>query len=234
MYGTYHKTSDTETERTDGSDQKPVDGDNTGDNSGKSYDETTPPNQTPVENVKPPINTQAEKREMADQVTIHPFVYRGNASTLGQRFEEWLELFDLANSILGYKDEKLKAFFILKLGDELRAIYRANKNPSKDSYTEIRTMLTTHLKPKTVLFTEVMVFRRAQRQEGESANEFATRLRSMARNCEFGEWVEREILQQFIVGIWRSDIYSRLVGWGPSRTTTLTASTKGLRGTTVS
>ena len=120
---------------------------------------------------------------MADQITIHPFVYRGNALTLGQGFEEWLELFDLANSILGYKDEKLKAL----LGDELQAIYRANKNPSKDSYTKIRTMLTTHLKPKTVLFTKVMVFRRAQRQEGESANEFATRLRSMARNCVFVE-----------------------------------------------
>ena len=66
---------------------------------------------------------------MADQVTIHPFVYRGNASTLGQRFEEWLELFDLAYSILGYKDEKLKAFFVLKQNDELQAIYRAKKKP---------------------------------------------------------------------------------------------------------
>ena len=66
-------------------------------------------------------------------------------------------------------------------------------------------MLTVHLKPNRVVFTEVMVFRRAKCFEGESATEFATRLRGLAKYCEFKD-VDTEILQQFIVGIDRPEV----------------------------
>ena len=29
---------------------------------------------------------------MSKQISIKPFIYRGNPVTLGQRFEEWLEI----------------------------------------------------------------------------------------------------------------------------------------------
>jgi hypothetical protein len=71
-------------------------------------------------------------------------------------------------------------------------------------------MLTAHLKPNRVVFTEVMVFRRAKRFDGESATEFATRLRGLAKYCEFKE-IDTEILQQFIVGIDRPEVERKCV-----------------------
>ena len=61
-------------------------------------------------------------------------------------------------------------------------------------------MLSAHVKPKRCEFTVVCIFRRAHRLEGETANEFAIRLRSLAAHCNFTER-EIEILRQFVIGI---------------------------------
>jgi hypothetical protein len=122
---------------------------------------------------------------MSEKTSLEKFVYKGNSVTLSPRFENWLELFDLA---------------VLLNGGTKR----------KDDYNTIRAMLTAHLKPNRVVFTEVMVFRRAKRFEGESATEFATRLRGLAKYCEFKD-IDTEILQQFIVGIDRPEVERKCV-----------------------
>ena len=66
-------------------------------------------------------------------------------------------------------------------------------------------MLVAHLKPKTVVYTEVCVLRRAMRFEGENASDYAMRLRGLAKHCEFKD-VDREILEQFIIGTKRPDV----------------------------
>ncbi len=56
-----------------------------------------------------------------------------------------------------------------------------------------------------------MIFRRASRHEGETANEFAIRFRQLAKNCQFKE-LEAEILQQFVVAnIGRHDVERKCV-----------------------
>ena len=74
------------------------------------------------------------------------------------------------------------------------------KNDKKDKYKEVRTMLSDHVKPKRCEFTEVCVFRRAHRLEGETASEFAMRLRSLAAHCNYTE-LEKGILRQFVIGL---------------------------------
>ena len=146
-----------------------------------------------------------------EKVPLSKFVYRGSIATLGQRFEDWLELFDLylvANKI---HDDLRKAHFLLSIGEELLEVYRSKRKTDKtDTYTEIRTMLEAHLKPKTVVFTEVMILRRAARYEGETANEFAIRLRHLSKHCQFKE-LEAEILQQFVAGIGKHDVERKCV-----------------------
>lgn len=88
---------------------------------------------------------------MTEKATLTKFVYGRNQSTLGQRFEDWLELFDLALGINGIKEEHHKAYFLLNIGEELLDIYRSKKkSDSTDTYKEVREMLTAHLKPETV------------------------------------------------------------------------------------
>ena len=67
-------------------------------------------------------------------------------------------------------------------------------------------MLQKHLTSKTVVFTEVSVFRRTTRLEDETIQEYAIRLRSLAKNCDFGDRTEKEILQQFIMTVGNMEI----------------------------
>ena len=67
-------------------------------------------------------------------------------------------------------------------------------------------MLQKHLKSKTVVFTEVSVFRRTTRLQDETIQEYAIRLRNLAKNCDYGDRTEKEILQQFIMTVGNSEI----------------------------
>ena len=70
-------------------------------------------------------------------------------------------------------------------------------------------MLSDHVKPKRCEFTEVCVFRRAHRLEGETASEFAMRLRSLAAYCNYTQ-PEKEILRQFVIGIRLPEVERKL------------------------
>ena len=137
-----------------------------------------------------------------DKVQLQKFSYRGTTSTLGQRFSDWLEMFDLAVAANGIKVEQMKAYFLMNIGEDLLDIYRSKRKDEKMAYEDIRNMLVDHIKPKTVVFTERAIFRRAKRHEGEPVNDFATRLRILARYCGYKDaQLEEEILQQFVSGI---------------------------------
>ncbi len=65
------------------------------------------------------------------------------------------------------EDAHKKGCLILNMGEELQDVYRSKKKEDvSDTYAEVHKMLTI-----TSVFTEVMVFRRAMRQQDESANE---------------------------------------------------------------
>jgi hypothetical protein len=66
----------------------------------------------------------------------------------------------------------------------------ANKTAEEKKEAIFLKMLVAHVKPNTVEFTEVMVFRQASRHERETASEFA-------KNCQFKE-LKAEILQLFV------------------------------------
>ena len=57
----------------------------------------------------------------ANQLSVRTFVYRGNAGTLGQRFEEWLELFELTIVLSGITTKEK----LLNKGDELLTVFRS-------------------------------------------------------------------------------------------------------------
>jgi hypothetical protein len=166
-----------------------------------SRDGQTPPPQDPplVENSSSSSSGEIDEME---KIHVQNFCYRGNPSTLGQRFSDWLELFDLGSEANGIKDGQQKAYFLTKVGEELLDVYRSKRKDENMLYADIRKMLVEHTKPKTVVFTERAIFRRARRHEGESANDFATRLRTLARYCGYKDTqLEEEILQQFVSGI---------------------------------
>ena len=170
-----------------------------------SIESQTPPPQDPPLNRDSSSSSSSSSSSETDEmekVQLQKFCYRGNPATLGQRFSDWLEMFDLASEANGMRDGQQKAYFLMKVGEELFDVYRSKRKDEKMPYDDIRKMLVEHTKPKTVVFTERAIFRRAKRQESESVIDFATRLRSLARYCGHKDTqLEEEILQQCVSGI---------------------------------
>ena len=64
---------------------------------------------------------------MSEKTSLEKFIYKVNQATLGQRFENWLELFDLAVSLNGVKEEQHKGYLLLNIEEELLEIYGLNE-----------------------------------------------------------------------------------------------------------
>lgn len=82
-------------------------------------------------------------------------MYWGDSSTLGSRWLNWVELFDLYVTANGLtKEEQIKATFLSLIGDEAFQIHKAN---SKDGATlaEIKKIMEKALVTKRSEYTEI-------------------------------------------------------------------------------
>ena len=57
---------------------------------------------------QPPPTAEKSSEEMSERPGLETLVYKGNPATLGPRFENGLELFDLAVFLNGVKDGQRK------------------------------------------------------------------------------------------------------------------------------
>jgi hypothetical protein len=65
-------------------------------------------------------------------------------TTLGQRFEEWLEMFDMAAKVDAVKAENTKKYLLLNIGGELMGVVRAIRKDLTEIYEDTRKLLTKH------------------------------------------------------------------------------------------
>jgi hypothetical protein len=74
-------------------------------------------------------------------------------------------------------------------------------------------MLVAHVKPNTVVFTEVIGFStsvKIRRGNGKQTDSPTAFLRQLAKNCQF-KALEAEIPQQFVANIGRHDVERKCV-----------------------
>jgi hypothetical protein len=174
---------------------------------GEQNDEKKSSRQVAVVNVAFSTQNRARRRDSArsrimDDISLEQFVYGGDQSTLGARWSAWLERFKLFLTATNLTDnERIKSTFLLKIGPEVYEIYKTLKKANNtDTMNELYTKLTTHLNPSRSKLTERCIFRSSSRRQDESVDEYAMRLRQLALNCKFGEQLEDNILEQFVVG----------------------------------
>mgnify|MGYP001951249056 CR=1 FL=1 len=107
-----------------------------------------------------------------------------------------LELYFLASGITDQSRQKALLLYIG--GAELREIH-STLNDTNDSFTEAKKLFDTYFLPKKNLTFERSKFRAAVQLQGESAQAFVTRLRSLAKSCEFDQYsTNSAIIDQFI------------------------------------
>ncbi|KAJ8037230.1 hypothetical protein HOLleu_17995 [Holothuria leucospilota] len=120
-------------------------------------------------------------------------------ASIGMRLEKWLlrlENFFIAFDI---KDEARKRAMLFHFGGEsVTEIFQTfnNTGDSKD-YNTAKTKLTEYFQPKQNTEYAIFKFRQAKQGENEMLYMFATRLRQLAKYCQFVD-VDKEIKSQII------------------------------------
>jgi len=122
-----------------------------------------------------------------------------NPASMASKWEAWrdnMEMYFLATGIDCPKRQK--ALLLYLAGEDLRATH-ATLNDTGESYTVTRALLDKHFLPKKNLTFERSQFRAAQQKSDESSLSFITRLRQLAKSCEFSNYSpESAIIDQFI------------------------------------
>ncbi len=94
---------------------------------------------------------------------------------------------------------------MLLIGEEAEQVYKTKRKTGDESKT-IEDILTALFVTKKSENTEVVVFRRALRNAGESVNDYAMRLGVLSTHCKFGAALKKEIERQFVVGCGIEDV----------------------------
>ena len=94
----------------------------------------------------------------------------------------------------------MKAILLHVMGKEAREIYYASAKDG-DDYKAVKKVLQQHFKPLKNIDYQKFVLNGMVREESESMDDFASRLRAQATICElFGGDAEAEIRERLIYG----------------------------------
>ena len=85
---------------------------------------------------------------------------------------------------------------LYQAGTETQEIFETLADTGND-YATAKTKLDEYFSPKKNVTYEIFQFRQATQQTGESVEQFATRLRKLAANCEFDN-VDKEIISAIV------------------------------------
>ena len=107
-----------------------------------------------------------------------------------QRFENYTT----AVNITG--DARLKALLLHLAGERVHDIYDTLADEG-DKYADVKARLETYFTPKKNTQYQVYMFRKAVQLPGENLDTYCTRLRMLAKNCEFAD-TDKEIKAQLI------------------------------------
>ena len=119
---------------------------------------------------------------------------------VGPRWKKWLARFENLIVGMGIQEAKQKHALLLHCsGPKVDEIFDTLEDTGEDKdYKKAVEKLTVHFNPQVNTTYEVYNFRKAQQNEGESFDSFRTRLRSLAKTCEFAN-TDKEIKEQIIL-----------------------------------
>ena len=106
---------------------------------------------------------------------------------IGVRFKKWIKRLENLFVAAAIEDVKRQRALLLHFGgQEIYDIYETLDNTG-DDFETLKGKLIEHLEPKKNKEYAVYMFRQAKQHDGESIDEYVTRLRQLAIDCEFHE-----------------------------------------------
>lgn len=130
-----------------------------------------------------------------------PFDADQSISSVGQRWKEWRERFDMYLVAANITDDKQKRAVLLYVaGPSVQKIFKTLSETGTDFKTAV-DKLDEYFQPQKNVIFERYVFKNARPTSGESIDSYITvitRLRQLAETCNFND-TESEIRDQFVM-----------------------------------
>ena len=111
---------------------------------------------------------------------------------------------DATAAVVQEASKKKVAVMISVIGKKTYGTLRdlcSPENPKEKTFEAIIELLQQHFKPKRLEVAEFYRFHRCFQEENESVSSYSTRLRHLASTCNFGEFLNRSLRDQFVCGI---------------------------------
>ena len=121
-------------------------------------------------------------------------------------FKERFEFYCTANNIRGEGEHarQKRALFITLLGQETFAKLKVLTSPTPVSditLDDIMEKLLGHYRPQTIEIAERFKIFKCSQKKGESIAEFMAELRRLVKTCNFGDYLDTAIRDQFRCGL---------------------------------
>ena len=121
-------------------------------------------------------------------------------------FRERFDFYCVANKISGEGDaaRRKQALFLTLVGQSAFSKLKTLASPTRVSeltLDQIMEYLIGHYKPQTIEIAERFKFFKRHQLGGESTTDFMTELRRLAKTCNFGDYLESTIRDQFVCGL---------------------------------
>lgn len=144
-----------------------------------------------------------------------------------QAWKKWnaeFELFAVATHLTEQSSKVQAATFLVCIGDAGRRIYETfsfENESDKENIKILREKFEAYAKPSVNLTYHEYVFARRDQREGEKFDDWLTELRTLVRNCEFGEVEDRMLKSRIILGIRDQQLQQKLISDNPTLTKVL-------------
>ena len=123
----------------------------------------------------------------------------------GENWKDYTEILDHFFTANGITDEKKKVSILCSsVGTGTYHLIKTlclPKKPEENTFEEISSLVENHFKPKLSEASASMIFYSRNRQKGETVQIYLASLRSLAKPCNFGQFLDRALRDKFIVGV---------------------------------
>ena len=127
------------------------------------------------------------------------------------QYVERLEQFFIANDITDAKKKSIFLSFIGPAAFHTLGNLVSPQKPSEESYDRLVELMSSFYNPKPLVTVQRFRFYSRFRQPNESVSTFVAELRSLAKDCQFGDSLQENLRERLICGIADQTIQKRLL-----------------------
>lgn len=142
--------------------------------------------------------------------------YRANEGT---SVADYFNRFEWALQLSKIPETQYADYARVHMGAELNTSLKfliAPTQPQDVTYSELRKTLVAHWDEKKNKYAESIKYRTIVQQRGETIAQYVLRLKQGSAFCEYGEFLDRMLVEQMLHGLTERDICDEIVAKNPS------------------